>query len=103
MSLTQNDLGHQAGRFLVVGDGRLRVDFAALTAVVRELVDREVRAAFRVPEDLTAALAAADLAWSRETGDETATPDYLRHLAATASGLLHPDRHHADRAVRVSY
>ncbi|MDQ2586020.1 hypothetical protein [Saccharothrix yanglingensis] len=103
MSLKQNDLGHQAGRFLVVGDGRLRVDFAALTAVVRELVDREVRAALPVSEDLTAALAAADLAWSRKTGDETATPDYLRHLAVTASGLLHPDRYHADRAVHATY
>ncbi|WP_158844994.1 hypothetical protein [Saccharothrix deserti] len=88
MAVTQNDLGSQAHRFLVMDGRQVGVDFAALTAVVRDIVTREVSAAVPSPSDLTAALAASDLAWSAETGDELSTPDYLRHLATTACRVL---------------
>ena len=48
MAVTQNDLGSQSHRFVTVAvpSGRVEVvDFAALTDVVREIVQREVRSA----------------------------------------------------------
>ncbi|WP_158852341.1 hypothetical protein [Saccharothrix deserti] len=44
MAVTQNDLGGQSHRFMTVSvpSGRLVVDFAALTDLVREIVQREV-------------------------------------------------------------
>lgn len=45
MAVTQNDLGSQSSRFVVMDGRRLRVDFAGLTDVVREIVQREVMAA----------------------------------------------------------
>ncbi|MFE9744047.1 hypothetical protein ACFYOT_03995 [Saccharothrix saharensis] len=45
MAVTQNDLGSQSSRFVVMDGRRMRVDFAALTDVVREIVQRELRSA----------------------------------------------------------
>lgn len=43
-----------------------------------------------ITADLVHRLAAADLAWSAETGDEPATPPYIRFLAEHAASLRDP-------------
>ena len=56
MAVTQNDLGSQSHRFVTVSvpSGRLVVDFAALTDVVREIVQREVRSTLAARNGVTA-------------------------------------------------